>query len=120
MASEEFYVTAAQVLPTLLIALSVEIGFILQRLLRRGIRHLDAYEETRFEDVMGSVARWFTVNLVLGCAFLVGEVLAFLSIGFRWFNSWTCALIGLCVLTMTVGVVVVPLVSAVRVYTAKE
>lgn len=101
METEAFYTTAAQVLPTLLIALTVEIGFIL------GVRSRDR-QDPRWKDwAESSMFKWFAGSFALGAVFLVGEVLAFLAIGFRWFNGWTFTGIGVCLLVMAVSIVLI-------------
>ncbi|MFB4284877.1 hypothetical protein ACBJ59_57085 [Nonomuraea sp. MTCD27] len=107
MGTESFYVTAAQVLPTLMIALAVESGFIL-RSLQRNLMEMKR-ESPATQDARESVRMMFGFAVVFAVVFAVGEVLAFLAIGFRWFNGWTFFVIGACLVVMILGVVLVPL-----------
>jgi ABC-type Fe3+-siderophore transport system permease subunit len=109
MGTEAFYATAAQVMPTILIALAVEVGFILQFLRR----HVDQVAKEGFADLARydkeGLHNLYGISTVLGVAFLVGEVLAFLVLGFRWFNGWTFIPISVCLLAMIVGAFLIPL-----------
>ncbi|WP_433443716.1 hypothetical protein [Nonomuraea sp. CA-141351] len=109
MGTEAFYTTAAQVLPTILIALTVELGFFIQS--------EQAYV-SRLREAEGSAPDWrgdpgltslFRATLGLGATFLVGEAAALLAIAFRWFNGWTFFLIAFSLLIMMVGAIVVPI-----------
>ncbi|MGR6924386.1 hypothetical protein ACU635_59880 [[Actinomadura] parvosata] len=116
MGTEAFYATAAQVLPTLLIALSVEIAFVMQARFREVEElHRSAQEDEeptyrrRLNALSDSVVGWFRAAVVLAGAFLFGELLAFLALGFRWFTVVAFVGVALSVVTMSVAVLVVPL-----------
>ncbi|MEV6033593.1 hypothetical protein AB0L65_20730 [Nonomuraea sp. NPDC052116] len=102
MGTEAFYTTVAQVLPTLLIALAVEVGFLLQMLFKEKKR------PGRAEMAAGEIAKWGGGFMILGRIFLFGEVLSLAAIAFRWFNGWTFAAVGLCLLVMLGAVVYIP------------
>ncbi|MEV4107090.1 hypothetical protein [Nonomuraea sp. NPDC049695] len=111
MGSETFYATAAQVLPTLMIALVIEFGAIF-RIAKEATKHFG-------EEVGGgSEPQWTDADLVTGlkialgaaAVFLIGEVLALLALGFRWFNVWTFSLVGICLLVLIITVVWIPLI----------
>ncbi|MEV6154942.1 hypothetical protein AB0L53_31835 [Nonomuraea sp. NPDC052129] len=102
MGTEAFYTTAAQVLPTLLIALAVEVGFLLQ------IFFGEKKKPGRARAAAGEIAKWGGGFMILGRIFLFGEVLALAAIAFRWFNGWTFAGVGLCLLIMLGAVVYIP------------
>lgn len=116
MGTEAFYATAAQVLPTLLIALSVEIAFVMQARFRQ-VEALHRSEQEgrepaydrKLQSLSESVVGWFRAAVVLAGAFLVGELLAFFALGFRWFNVVAFVGVALSVVMMSVAVLVVPL-----------
>jgi hypothetical protein len=110
MGSETFFATAAQALPTLLIALSVELGFIGRVFQREWDRAYDERDDLGFDEGAFLMRRWRRWMAVIGCAFVVGEVLAFLAMGFRWFNVWTLVPISFCLLVMIAMVIYIPLI----------
>jgi hypothetical protein len=88
----------------------VEFGFILRSLQRE---LSEAYENGSPGQIKMSQEdenTGYRVAFVLGLNFIAGEVLALLTIGFRWLNVWTFVVIGLCLLVLIVAVVFVPLV----------
>lgn len=111
MGTEAFYATAAQVLPTLMIALVLEFGTIF-RIAR------EATKRPREADSGGAPSRWSDDDLVTGLriailaavAFFIGEILALLALGFRWFNVWTFSTVGVCLLILLITVVWIPLI----------
>ncbi|MFI7134387.1 hypothetical protein ACIBQ1_52580 [Nonomuraea sp. NPDC050153] len=122
MGSEAFYTTAAQVLPTILIALAVEIGFMMQQRERvwekAKAREFEgqvvssevvARMEKAFLRVGQYTVRWGTAALGVSTAFVVGELLAVLSLAFGWFNVWTFVPVLVCMMTLIVAAAVVPL-----------
>ncbi|WP_188197266.1 hypothetical protein [Nonomuraea sp. SYSU D8015] len=109
MGSEAFYTTAAQVLPTLLIALAVEAGFMMQAAQRSARKWEKKGDEAQAEEGRLQFTFWVRTATGVGVVFLVGEVWAFLAIGFRWFNVWSFTGIGICLLLMILAVVLVPL-----------
>lgn len=116
MGTEAFYATAAQVLPTLLIALSVEIAFVMQARFRQVEElHRNAREDEEaaylrsLRSLRESVAGWFAATVVLAGTFLLGEMLAFFALGFRWFTVVAFVGVALSVVMMSVAVLVVPL-----------
>ncbi|WP_431922237.1 hypothetical protein [Nonomuraea jabiensis] len=109
MGSESFYTTAAQVLPTLLIALSVEAGFMMQATHRAMRKWREKGDETQAEEGRFLFTFWVRTATGVSATFLIGEVWAFLAISFRWFNVWSFAGVGTCLLLMSLAVVLVPL-----------
>lgn len=116
MGTETFYATAAQVLPTLLIALSVEIAFVIQArfrqveaLHRRSMENEEPNYDKNLRTLRQSVEGWFRAAVVLASAFLIGELLAFFALGFSWFNALTFIGVSASFLVMTVAVLLVPL-----------
>jgi hypothetical protein len=107
MGTEAFYTTAAQVLPTILIALMLEIGLMLQmrgrqygkltsekydELLRGGYPPPASYPgdpEWDIEAARRSLNMWGFTAFGVGVVFLVGEGLSLLALAFHWFNAWT-------------------------------
>ncbi|WP_433443718.1 hypothetical protein [Nonomuraea sp. CA-141351] len=109
MGTEAFYGTAAQIMPALLIALIVEIGFTLQKL-REISKQAEIDNDASLVAAVGTrLNAWFGLSAVLVAAFVVGEVTAVLAVGFHWFNGWTFGLAGVSTLIMIVGVGVIPL-----------
>ncbi|MGR6915398.1 hypothetical protein ACU635_14230 [[Actinomadura] parvosata] len=91
----------------MLIALMVEFGFIMQAI-SNASRGMESEEDREYAVWEYQLVEQIAVGL--GAVFLVGEVLALLSIGFRWFNFWTFLLIGLCMLILLVAAVLIPLI----------
>lgn len=113
MGTEAFYTTAGQVLPTILIALTVELGFLLQWLRRLAAEQREYRIEDHARRNEALVWRLLVLSAVLGFTFFVGEVFAFLALGFRWYNIWTFVPIGICMLVMVGGAFLVPLMRLV-------
>ncbi len=91
-----------------MIALAVEFSFIL-RSLQRELNEADKSGASgQIKMANEDVNRAYWTAFVLGLIFIAGEVLALLTIGFRWFNVWTFLVIGLCLLVLIVAVVFVP------------
>ncbi|WP_157252059.1 hypothetical protein [Nonomuraea typhae] len=123
MATEAFYTTAAQVLPTILIALSVEIGFLRQKRSAdaeayfavssgRGPSGMNPYRAGRQAHYLRqSVRRLFVVFGWLCVTFAIGELTAVLSSAFGWFNAWTLGLVVSCAVVLVVAAAVVPFMS---------
>ncbi|MFI7446677.1 hypothetical protein ACIBQX_04180 [Nonomuraea sp. NPDC049714] len=118
MGTEAFYTTAAQVIPTILIALAVEFGLILRQLGRE-------LERARNRDAEGPKAAPFvrntetiekdtdqilTISMGMGVVFAVGEVSALLALAFRWFNGWTFAGVSICLVVMIAAAAFIPIV----------
>ncbi|MGW4412493.1 hypothetical protein ACWEJ6_51460 [Nonomuraea sp. NPDC004702] len=111
MGTEAFYATAAQVLPTLLIALVIEVGMMLQSRMRI-IRDLKASEGDTgrlWDWHWNSVDRWLWMGMGLAATFFIGEVLALLALGFQWFSPWTFFGIGGSMLVMCLAAVGIPI-----------
>jgi len=109
MGTEAFYATAAQVMPTLLIALIVEIGFTVQKL-REISKQAETDNDASLVTAVGTrLNAWFGLSAILLAGFVVGEVTAILAVGFHWFNGWTFGLAGVSTLITIVGVGVLPL-----------
>ncbi|MFI7610670.1 hypothetical protein ACIBP6_05450 [Nonomuraea terrae] len=122
---EAFYATAAQVLPTILIALSIEIGFLLAAT-RRDINvlapflrefsqsvedlaeegYIPALKLLELQSYHPRLEQW---ALVLGATFAIGESLAFTALAFSWFNLWTFMPLSVCVLVLVAAAFVIPL-----------
>ncbi|GAB2918440.1 hypothetical protein ACFMQL_20395 [Nonomuraea fastidiosa] len=124
MNSSDFYATAAQVLPTIMIALAVEYGFLLQRDAQerewerrkrrelesaKGVEEAVAGMERAFVRVGKYAETWHRVAYATSIVFLVGEVLAVLSLAFGWSNVATGAIILTCMVVLTVATAYVPL-----------
>ncbi|MGW2215808.1 hypothetical protein ACWCSD_12540 [Nonomuraea sp. NPDC001684] len=130
MASEAFYTTAAQVLPTLLIALSLEIGMISrpyaeaakaaqalgERVRQQGIPSVWTPEQLRALQA-GADGRsysrsvlWVRWAFLLGLVFLAGETAALLAVGYHWFNPWTFYTTGASAGFMMLATAIIPLV----------
>jgi hypothetical protein len=113
---EAFYATATQVLPTILIALAVEIGFMMRIRLREqevGIQRSMEGKPSQGGDFAwyeASMARWGLTAVGVGAAFLVGEMAAILALAFRWFNAWTFVPVVVCQLAVIVALAVVALI----------
>ncbi|WP_336203837.1 hypothetical protein [Nonomuraea sp. LPB2021202275-12-8] len=114
MGSEAFYATAAQVMPTILIALVVEVGFLLRahgRAVMDLRRQLEEENRRRFgvggyvtqPDHPAEVARmrWGLTSVAIFWTFVIGEVVAVLALGFRWFNAWTFWPVLICMVLLT-------------------
>ncbi|WP_431928598.1 hypothetical protein [Nonomuraea jabiensis] len=132
MGTEAFYTTAAQVLPTILIALMVEIGLMLQM---RGRRYGELYREkydallrghappTSFpgdpnfdiESAGRSLNRWGFISMAVGVAFLIGEGLSLSALAFRWFTAWTFWPLVVSMGVMIVAAVCIPFVRQTQV-----
>ncbi|MBB5781793.1 hypothetical protein [Nonomuraea jabiensis] len=123
MATEAFYSTASQVLPTILIALSVEIGFMRQKKSADAATYYDISQrqvQSRVDprsagewsrQLSQSVRRLHLAFEWLCVTFVVGELTAVLSVAFGWFNAWTLGLVVACAVVMIVAAAVVPLMS---------
>lgn len=119
MGTEAFYATAAQVLPTLLIALIIEVGVMLQGRMRdiQDLKTTHGADEDElpppqrrlWDWLWNSVDRWLWMGMGLAASFFVGEVLALLALGFRWFNPWTFFGIGGSMLVMCMAAVAIPI-----------
>ncbi|MEV4113542.1 hypothetical protein [Nonomuraea sp. NPDC049695] len=122
MGSEAFYTTAAQVLPTILIAMVVEVGFFLRtsgRAVFELRRHLE--EENRRNFELGGYEpqpnhpaelarmRWGCTMQFIFWMFVIGEVVAILALGFRWFNAWTFWPVLTCMVILTCLAAYIPL-----------
>ncbi|WP_214318665.1 hypothetical protein [Nonomuraea sediminis] len=107
MGTETFYATAAQVLPTLMIALTVEVGFLLQlrAKLMENQRAKGGEQRKLPGPTRGELARG---SFRFGTVFCFGEVLALLSLGFRWFNVWTFIGVGMSMVILIAAVAVLP------------
>ncbi|MEU4574657.1 hypothetical protein [Nonomuraea sp. NPDC023979] len=123
MGTDAFYATAAQVMPTLLIALVVEVGYLMRttgRAVSELRRHLE--EEHRREAGSGAYGyiaqpnhpaeiawlRWGLTSITVFWTFTIGEVLAVLALGFRWFNAWTFFPILICMFVLIVLAAALP------------
>lgn len=100
MESEAFYATGAQVLPTLLIAVMVE-SLLVTRSYARWSKSTG--------EARGCAATGCGYAFILGFTFVVGESLAFLALGFRWFNGWTFFGVGASLVVMGLAAVAIPL-----------
>ncbi|WP_182884950.1 hypothetical protein [Microbispora sp. H10885] len=125
MGSEAFYATVAQVLPTLLIALTIEVGLIL----RWYDRKLDELQpQVRFpypitrETPQSEVQvwrewqrnervqdRWVITEIAIAVVFLIGEILALVALGSHWRNAWTFFGSGTSIVLLCLAVVLIPL-----------
>ncbi|MEU6778583.1 hypothetical protein ABZ912_05220 [Nonomuraea angiospora] len=124
MGSEAFYTTAAQVLPTILIALTVEIGLlgrawriearaVFSRLVEQRQGEMISPESPEFRRVLAALTardRWRLTFAGVGVAFVVGEALSILALGFRWFNAWTFWPVMVCLAAMVVAAALLPFV----------
>ncbi|MDP9868346.1 MULTISPECIES: hypothetical protein [Streptosporangium] len=128
MASEAFYTTAAQVLPTPLIALSIEIGMILRPYaeaakaaqaaaqtfraqIKEGLPPALTPEQLRSLEIVVSdrTALWLRWAFLLGLGFLAGETVALLAVAYRWYNPWTFYVTGASILLMIITAALIPL-----------
>lgn len=113
--TEAFYATAAQVIPTMLIALAVEFGLILRQLGRELERARDRDPEvSRFardpETIRKDTEQILMVIMGMGVVFAVGEGSALLALAFHWFNGWTFAGVSICLLVMISAAVFIPII----------
>ncbi|MEU7829207.1 MULTISPECIES: hypothetical protein [unclassified Nonomuraea] len=116
MGTEAFYTTAAQVLPTMLIALSVELLLLTQGRVREWKEKVAKWDKEKvskrgpmpFEGGDAALGP-FWIYVLLAVVFVVGEVAAFLAIGAGWRNAGTFWTVGSCLLIMIVGAAGVPI-----------
>ncbi|MEU4332418.1 hypothetical protein [Nonomuraea dietziae] len=125
MGTEAFYTTAAQVLPTLLIAVTLEVSLVFQARMRvverinesapaglvehyKWFAQLPPMQQSAWRWALASSTRWVWAAALLGLVFLVGEVLALLALGFRWFTPLTFFGTGSSLLILILTVVWVP------------
>ncbi|YCK38187.1 hypothetical protein ACNF49_30305 [Actinomadura sp. ATCC 39365] len=128
MASEAFYTTAAQVLPTLLIALSIEIGVIsrpyaeaakaaqalAEQVRQQGIPSVWTPEQLRTLQAgadgraYGRSALWVRWAFLFGLVFLAGETAARLAVGYHWFNPWTFYTTGASAVLLMLATAIIP------------
>ncbi|MFI6600495.1 hypothetical protein ACIBHX_29985 [Nonomuraea sp. NPDC050536] len=113
--SEEFYGTAAQVLPTLLVAIAVEGGLLLQKR-PRGL-YSDVQRAAEFEVPGRTLLRklanlpYMTTIAAVSVGFILGEVAAMTILfweGPTWLSVVAAPVVWLCLLIMIVGVVAIP------------
>ncbi|SDL37557.1 hypothetical protein [Nonomuraea jiangxiensis] len=109
MGTEAFYTTAAQVMPALVIAFGVEVAFVLQYLQHQRARAKQAGKQDLVAEADTSQEWMVMVAIGLAIVFIVGEVLAFLALGFGWFNVGMFIPIGICLLLMIGATLYVPI-----------
>ncbi|GAB1824346.1 hypothetical protein [Herbidospora sp. RD11066] len=111
MPPEAFYSTAAQVLPTLLIALAIEAGLFLQSLSADLAKYNNAhYQNPALAEKVRRDMTWtFRFGTICAIIFLVGEVAAFLALAFHWQNWWIVGAVGIALLSLCICAVILPL-----------
>ncbi|MFI6290056.1 hypothetical protein ACIBEJ_00635 [Nonomuraea sp. NPDC050790] len=113
--TEQFYSTTAQVLPTLLVAMAVEGGLLLQRRPERLYRDVQqaAHLEVPGRTMLRKLANipYMTTIATLCVAFIIGEVTALTILFWKgpdWLSIPAAFVVWISMLTMLVGVVAIP------------